>query len=192
MNNIRGLFLGGLLMPLLTGGSSGAYAESLSKEIKPGQPIFTLEKRYKRKQTNLYQEYRIEIYRDQTILFHGIWNTRLIGDAQGKISNRQFHQIYAAFRDILFSDLKSHYGSELRDKKIPLETESEYTITLHNEDVQKTVVFSNAVPVGIPPGMRLLIDKFKHMSGARQWACPAVAQAFPPHGEFSDVCDFFE
>lgn len=26
MNNIRGLFLGGLLMPLLTGGSSGARA----------------------------------------------------------------------------------------------------------------------------------------------------------------------
>ena len=192
MNNIHGLFLGGLLMPLLTGGSSGAYAESLPTEIKPGQPIFSLEQRTKRSLTNQYQEYRIEIYNDQTIVFHGIWNTRLIGEVQGKISPKQFSQIYAAFVDIGFFDLKSRYGSELRDKRIPLEAESEYTITFHNKDVQKTVVFSNAVPVGIPPGMRLLIDKFKHMSGARQWACPAVAQAFPPHGEFSDVCDFSE
>ncbi|MCQ1547468.1 MAG: DUF6438 domain-containing protein [Candidatus Accumulibacter phosphatis] len=192
MNNIHGLFLGGLLMPLLTGGSSGAYAESLPTEIKPGQPIFSLEQRTKRSLTNQYQEYRIEIYNDQTIVFHGIWNTRLIGEVQGKISTKQFSQIYAAFVDIGFFDLKSRYGSELRDKRIPLEAESEYTITFHNKDVQKTVVFSNAVPPGIPPGMRLLIDKFKHMSGARQWACPAVAQAFPPHGEFSDVCDFSE
>lgn len=192
MNNIRGLFLSGLLMPLLTGGSSGAYAESLPTEIKPGQPIFSLEKRTKRSLGNLYQEYRIEIYNDQTIVFHGIWNTRLIGDVQGKISPNQFSQIYSAFVEIGFFDLKSRYGSELRDKRIPLEAESEYTITFHNKDVQKTVVFSNAVPQGVPPGMRLLIDKIKHMSGARQWACPAVAQAHPPHGEFSDVCEFFE
>lgn len=192
MNNIRGLFLSGLLMPLLTGGSSGAYAESLSKEIKPGQPIFSLEKRNKLSQTKLYQEYRIEIYNDQTIVFHGIWNTRLIGDVQGKISSQQYYQIYAAFGDIGFFNLEPRYGSELRDKRTPLEAESEYTITFHNKDVQKTVIFSSAVPQGVPPGMRLLIDKIKHMSGARQWACPAVAQTFPPHGEFSDVCEFFE
>ena len=107
MNNIHGLFLGGLLMPLLTGGSGGAYAESLPTEIKPGQPIFSLEQRTKRSLTNQYQEYRIEIYNDQTIVFHGIWNTRLIGEVQGKISPKQFSQIYAAFVDIGFFDLKS-------------------------------------------------------------------------------------
>lgn len=124
------------------------------------------------------QEYRVDIYRDMSVVFDGVVSTRVIGKAQGKIGRQQFEQIRVGFIDIRFNTLQPIYeptGTYVRegDGEIALKFR-------HDGGVSNIRVLDGG---DAPPGFRLLVELIKRNSGARQWACPMVVRG-------ADVCDF--
>lgn len=176
---------------MVFGGVSAAIAESSHKDATIELPMFSLEDRTQRSQTNLGQDYRIEIYGDRTVVFHGILNTRVIGEARGKLSRQQFSSIYSGFVDIRFLELDPVYGPDSYPSERIIEGESCYTLIFRSRGVERKVQVSSAIPKGTVPGIHLLIDHIKRVSGARQWACPALATP-SLGGDPMDVCQFPE
>ena len=180
-----------LLASICIGWVSGAIAEPLPKDATDVLPMISLEKRTVRSMTNLEQQYRIDLYRDLTVVFHGFANTRIKGEARGTISQDRLIKIISGFSDIRFLDLDPIYGWERRKPDQPVvEGEDLFTLTLRYREANHTVQVSSVVPAGTPPGVHLLIDRIKQASGGRQWACPALGTQSPRVS--MDVCEFPE
>lgn len=175
-----------------SGFCDNAIAESSTDSKAAEAPMFSLEKRTMLSMTGLGQEYRIDIHPDLTVVFHGLTNTRIIGEARGKLTQKQLIRIFSAFSDIRFLKLDPVYGWERRDgtQRI-VESEDIYEVTFRVQETKHTVKVSSVVPQGTPPGFFLLIDEIKRLSGARQWACPASATS-GRGGRAVDVCEFPE
>lgn len=180
------------LAAVLLGCAGGAIAEPSPKAAMAELPIVSLEKRTLRSMTNLGQEYRIDIYRDLTVVFNGFANTRIKGEARGRVSQDRLIKILSGFSDIRFLELDPVYGWERRKSDQPVvESETLFTLTFRFREANHTVQVSSVVPTGTPPGIYLLIDRIKQASGSRQWACPALA--IPSlGGDPQEICEFLE
>lgn len=165
-----------------------SYAEGEVMQRAIEQPVFVLEQVALNRGmlSNWAQEYRIEIFRDRSVVFIGRSNTHIRGEASGKLSNEQFGRIAAGFNDIGFFELGEYYGPSRKDHEPTLDGPTIETILFAGDKLRsRTVRVHNRSPMGTPPGFRLLISLIKRESGAKQWACPVIE-----HG--IDICGFSE
>lgn len=156
---------------------SAATAQAPVEKPPMESPVISLEVKVEYS-VNPQQQYRIEIYRDLTVSFYGVANTRVLGKEQGKISQRQFNNISAGFHDIRFFQLEPVYPPATIS-----ETKREISLTFRDSHKVHTVRLLDRPKY--PPGFRLLLALIQRESGARQWACPLIE-----NGE--DICSFPE
>jgi hypothetical protein len=180
-----------VILFLLFLGECNVIAEAESYIDQSAQPVIVLEKTIARSMTNLDQQYRIEIYQNLNVVFIGIANTKILGQSRGVISKNQYSALLAGFIDVQFSSLDPVYRSDLINHSYAKEGEGGYQLHFRFREVNRSVQIRTDVPLGTPPGVRLLIDYIKRITEARQWACPFNAKP-AIGGEMVAVCEFGE
>lgn len=178
-----------VLVPI---GAVAASLERLTPVVTDVPPSISMEKRVLYVMYPIWEDYRIDIYPDLTVVFqtrvHDANDRRHIrSEVRGAITTATMDQLLGDFRDLGFLGLPEMNKSDGPGRKTSTEYAEEYMLTLREKAGSHTVILSGRRPNKPSGAIVELVDRIKQASGVRQWACPKLARPLPENRDY-EIC----